>query len=241
MNLLPDIRNYVEENIGSFHRKRLEKLERLKLRQVLKRKNPYLFKAKNVQDASTLVKTILEAYLSSQEETIFGTFLEGLAIFVNEKAFNGRKSGIGGVDLEFDREGVRYIVSIKSGPNWGNSSQIAKMKTDFRRAIKILRTNESGVNARAINGCCYGKDDNPDKGEYEKLCGERFWYFISGEPRLYVDIVEPLGHLAKERNEEFVEHYAKIVNIMTKEFIDDFCEDGKIDWARLVEFNSAAG
>ena len=31
-----------------------------------------------------------------------------------------------GIDLEFDKDGVRYIVTIKSGPNWGNSSQIGK-------------------------------------------------------------------------------------------------------------------
>lgn len=37
---------YVEENIGYFHQKRIQSLDKLKLSQVLKRKNPYLFKAK---------------------------------------------------------------------------------------------------------------------------------------------------------------------------------------------------
>ncbi len=43
-----DIVGYVEENIGSFHQKRLEVISKLSLSQTLKRKNPYLFKAKNV-------------------------------------------------------------------------------------------------------------------------------------------------------------------------------------------------
>ena len=40
---------YVEENIATFHTKRIESLDNLKLSQVLKRKNPYLFKAKYMQ------------------------------------------------------------------------------------------------------------------------------------------------------------------------------------------------
>ena len=39
---------YVEENIGTFHAKRIQSLDDLKLSKVLKRKNPYLFKAKYV-------------------------------------------------------------------------------------------------------------------------------------------------------------------------------------------------
>jgi hypothetical protein len=37
---------FVEDNIGNFHEARLNGLKKLKLDKVLKRKNPYLFKAK---------------------------------------------------------------------------------------------------------------------------------------------------------------------------------------------------
>ena len=96
---LNDVVNFVEENIGEFHERRAGSLQSLKLAQVLKRKNPYLFKAKNINDAHDLVKLILDAHLSSQEETIFGEFLEKLAIFVCEKVFSGRKSSAEGIDL----------------------------------------------------------------------------------------------------------------------------------------------
>ena len=46
----------------------------------------------------------------------------------------------------------------------------------------------------AVNGCCYGRDNKPDKGEYYKYCGQVFWEFISGDDELYRDIIEPLGH-----------------------------------------------
>ena len=45
------IEKYVEENIGIFHQKRVTRLDSLKLSVVLKRKNPYLFRAKNVLTA----------------------------------------------------------------------------------------------------------------------------------------------------------------------------------------------
>jgi len=236
---LTDIFKYVEKNIGTFHEKRLNRLENLKLNDILKRKNPYLFKAKNILTAQDLVQTILDAYLSSQEETIFGDFLEGLAIFINNKVYGGQKSSAEGIDLEFKKEKIKYIVSIKSGPNWGNSSQIRKMEDNFKKAKKILHTGSSKMHIIAVNGCCYGRDKKPDKGEYQKLCGQEFWAFISGNDLLYTDIIEPLGHKAKERNEEFIEQYSQILNKFTLEFGNKFCVDGKINWEKLVQFNSA--
>lgn len=234
-----EIRDYVAANISGFHQTRLLRLEGLKLKQILKRKNPYLFKAKNILTAEALVRVLLDAHLSSQEETLFGDFLEGLAIHINAQTFGGKKSNAEGIDLEFDRDGIRWLVSIKSGPNWGNSSQINKMRDNFNKATRIARTGKSKLDVRAVNGCCYGRDESPDKGSFQKLCGQRFWEFISGSENLYTDLIEPLGHQAKLRNDEFDVAYAKVINRFTENFIADFCVDGAIDWARLVTFNSA--
>lgn len=237
---LQEISKYVEDNIGTFHQKRIIGLSALKLDKVLRKKNPYLFKAKYILTAQDIIKSLTDAYISSQEETIFGDWLEGLAIFINSKIYGGKKSGITGIDLEFDKDNFRYIVTIKSGPNWGNSSQIAKMITDFKTAKKALRTSNSQLNIIAVNGCCYGRDNNSDKGDYYKYCGQKFWEFISGDNELYTKIIEPLGHKARGRNDEFVESYSQKINKFTKDFADTFCLDnGAIDWNKLVRFNSA--
>ncbi len=207
---------------------------------MLARKNPYLFRAKNVLAAGDLVKSLVEAHLSSQEETIFGAFLEGLAIFICHHVFGGRKSSAEGIDLEFERDGIQYIVSIKSGPNWGNSSQIGKMKLSFSKAKRILNTNRSTKNIVAVNGCCYGKNAVEDQDGYLKKCGQSFWSFISGDDALYTQIIEPMGYHAKERNEEFLANYAKVLNQFTVEFAKDFCtKDFAIDWNKLLQHNSA--
>ena len=232
---------YVQGHIGTFHEKRLEGLSHLKLSDLLINKNPYLFRCKNLLRVSDLVQSLLDAHLSSQEETMFGDFLEGLAVYIAGQVHGRMKSGITGIDLEFTKNSARYIVSIKSGPNWGNSSQIEKMKGDFRAATRVLTQRNSTLNVMSVNGCCYGRDSNPNKGGYFKYCGQEFWQLISNDRDLFTRIIEPLGHNAKKRNEAFRTSYDAVINRFANEFTVQFCnEDGAIDWDKLVRYSSAA-
>lgn len=241
---LKDVEQYVEDNIGTFHQKRLDKIQELQLGVVLKRKNPYLFRAKHILTSEALVRSILDAYLSSQEETLFGDFLETVAIFVGEQVFGGYKpeqSELIGIDLVFASEDKLYIVEIKSGPNWGNSSQINKMIQNFAEATTQLQSQYPNHIIVPVNGCSYGKDASPNKrnGTYWKLCGQDFWQFLSGSETLYAEIIEPLGYRAKQRNEDFDRAYAKIINRFTLEFGKNYCDsDGAINWAKLIKFVS---
>lgn len=240
---LKNVTRYVEENIGDFHKRRLEKVTGLKLKEVLLAKNPYLFKAKNVKDAHDIINDILNASISSSEETIFGNWLERLAIFINDSVFHGRKSGIPGIDLDFDKDGKRYIVAIKSGPNWGNEGQIKNLIAEFNTARKRFSTSGGIVNLICVNGCCYGRSreryEYKARGNYYKLCGQRFWELISGDANLYTNLITPLGHEAQERNEEFLEMYSNLTNRLTFEFMQEFCNaDGSINWEKLVKYNS---
>src|SRR5271170_3849591 len=99
-----ELTEYVTRRIPDFHRAKLESLRKLKLLKLLSRKNPYLLKAKGLSTPRELIKTILDAYLSSQEETMLGGFLEGLAVFTAEKAQGAKgKSSTTGVDIEMDK------------------------------------------------------------------------------------------------------------------------------------------
>ncbi len=40
------IQEYITNNLGSFHEARIGKIKRLKLKDLIKRKNPYLFRTK---------------------------------------------------------------------------------------------------------------------------------------------------------------------------------------------------
>lgn len=233
-----EVEKYIEFHIAEFHQKRLQSVqEKIDLNRILKQKNPYLFKAKNILSAQDLIQGFLDAFLQSQEETIFGNFLENLAIFICNQVYGAKKSELTGLDLEFEKEGVVYIVEIKTGWNWGNSSQIKQLKVNFANAIELLE-KKTGKKVVAVNGCCFGKDNKPQKKGYLKLCGQNFWEFISNNENLYIDIIEPIGHAAKQKSEEFVVAYSKVVNNLTYEFSKDFCDDGLINWEKLLKFNS---
>lgn len=152
--------------IQPFYKIRLERLESAKLSDIAKRKNPYLFKAKNIETAGDLAKGVLDAFLSSQEETIFGDLMENLAIHICYQVFNGSKAEQGkyrSVDLIFERDDKTYIVGIKSGPNWGNSDQVNIMRKNFKKAKALIRSEFSKKNLVSVNGCMYGKDNVPHK------------------------------------------------------------------------------
>jgi len=235
---ISEVEGYVSKNIVTFHESRIRRLENIKLHEVLRKKNPYLFKAKDVTIASELVAGVLDAFLSSSEEELFGQFLEELAIFVAGKTYGGRKSPAEGIDLEFRNKGIHYVVSVKSGVNWGNSAQQKKQEANFQNALKVLKQSSHVKGVEAVLGCCYGKTKTTLLRGYRKVVGQNFWYFISGSEELYTDIIEPLGHEARDHNDEFQRQKSRVINLFTQEFMADYCHDGAIDWKKLVEFNS---
>ncbi|GLW59898.1 hypothetical protein Hthe01_02470 [Hydrogenophilus thermoluteolus] len=229
---------WIDKNINQFHEeKRLKKLRELKLSDLTSRKNPYLFKVKGLNIAADIVRGFMEAAISSSEETQFGNWMEQLAIAVAQKAKGGQKSSAKGIDLELEENGIRYLITIKSGPNWGNSGQIDKMIDNFRKAAKILRTSGYVQQIEFINGCIYGKDTNPYKEKgYYKYCGQVFWRFISGSESLYLDLIEPLGIQSEQYNQQFKEEFEAKLNLLTQEFLQKFCtSDGRVDWNKLLK------
>lgn len=170
--------------------------------------------------------------------------MEKVAIYTCEHAFQGRKSSATGLDLEFENKDIKYLISITSGPNWGNSSQRNKMLDNFSKARKTLQTS-GGLKSQHIvfvEGCCYGRETSPEKGTHLRLCGQDFWRFVSnGNKELYRDIIEPFGHDAKARSEKLLNMIERKLNLFTAEFVQRYCApDGSIDWDRLLECNSGS-
>lgn len=233
------VKDYVNEHIVDFHQRKLRSLEELRLEKLLT-KNPYLFRAKNLVTPQELIDDLLTAFLSSSEEKLFGDFLEGLALFIAEQTCSGHKSTAQGVDLEFFNNNTHYIVSIKSGPNWGNSSQQDKLEQDLKTAVARLKQAQRNINVQPVLGICYGKTKTSFLRGYMKIVGQNFWYLISENPDLYTDIIEPIGHKAYEHNENFHMERKKIVGRFSHEIHEKFFDPntGLIDWVKLVKFNS---
>ncbi|MFH1440061.1 MAG: PmeII family type II restriction endonuclease [Candidatus Woesearchaeota archaeon] len=62
---MKEVLKFVQDNIAAFHQNRLKSLESTNLHSLLQKKNPYLFRAKDIITAQELVISFLDAKLSA--------------------------------------------------------------------------------------------------------------------------------------------------------------------------------
>ena len=141
-------------------------------------KNPFLFRARAPRNSEELADKLIDAFLSSSEETRFGDILEEISIAICSPAKGGKKSGIEGIDLEYDEAETRTVVQIKSSKKWGNSSQRKRLVSNFQSVT--IRLHQGGINARCVEGICYGPSEFQHLGSHLRLVGNVYWFDISG-------------------------------------------------------------
>lgn len=223
--------------LHDFYQRRMRRINELKLKQFLRRKNPYLFKALGTEKASEIVEDILAAFISSSDETLFGdAFFEPIA----KIASGGRVSSAEGVDFETETDNKYLAVAVKSSPNWGNASQKKRINDEFSslrgRLYKIHKQFD------ALIGHAYGKaKSEPSKTRiYRSRSGQAFWAEITGDPDFYLKLILLMRDEPQIHRPEYKLAWDAAVNRFTVEFIQDFCfDDGHIDWEKLVRFISA--
>ncbi len=229
----------ISEALENFYITLIAKIDKIDIKKIMKRKNPYLYRAKAMENASDIVESVLSAFVSSSEETIFGNcFFEPLAI----AASGGNKALAEGVDIMIEDKEANVIiaVAVKSGPSVFNADSKKRQEQNFLAAAKLAKQ----VKARyeAIIGYSYGKKKNTDKGTpkiYQELAGKAFWAKLTGDEEFYVKIIRYMGNLPEQYVEEYKKSYNRASNRLVREFSINFCkDDGSIDWERLVEFNS---
>ena len=205
---------------------------------LLKKKNPFLLRIRGAETAHDLVQRMLEAALSSSEETRFGNSFEKCAEIVCRYGRDGKKSGVEGIDLEYaEHEGQRTLIQVKSSVNWGNSSQKKQLGENFKTACRILKQGGSVKNVRCIEGICYGKNERTQLGDRERIVGESFWEEISGWRGLYSALMEKVGlHAGNGLQEAKNDAINKIVAFMREQSL--LIEEDRVDWDELLLFLS---
>lgn len=215
----------------------IEKVDGLNIKKIMKRKNPYLFRAKAVNGAAQIVDAILAAFISSSEETVFGNeFFEPIAI----AAVQGQKALAEGVDIMVERDDTIYAIAVKSGTSVFNADSRKKQEQNFMAASKLAQ--QARKRFVPIVGYGYGKKKASSKGRpkfYEELAGKDFWAELTGDDTFYIKLIRLMDKLPEKYIEDFDASYQKAANRLVREFTVEFCfEDGSIDWEKLVKFNS---
>ena len=200
---------------------------------IIATKNPFLFRARVSTDGHLLARMIVDAFLSSSEETMFGNVLEDIVIDICSHAKGGRKSSTESIDLEYDEGRQRSIVQIKSGPNWGNARQKKALVRSFNTARQVVRQGRN-VEVRCVEGICYGPSETRDLGTHWKLIGNDFWYDISGWHGTARGVFHIIGKHAGNGLEEARETaYSDMVSFMRS--IGAVTLQGHVAWDALLD------
>lgn len=225
--------------LETFYGTLIEKIDGLNIQKVMKRKNPYLYRAKAMESASEIVESVLTAFVSSSEETIFGNcFFEPIAI----AASGGNKALAEGIDIMIQDNEANVIsaIAVKSGTSVFNADSKKRQEQNFMAAAKLAQ--QAKARYEAYIGYCYGKKKENGRGKpkmYQELAGKQFWQAITGDEEFYKKIITYMGTMPEQYVSAYKESYSKAANRLVREFSNSFCkEDGSIDWEQLVEFNS---
>ena len=225
--------------LETFYGTLIEKIDGLNIQKVMKRKNPYLYRAKAMQSATEIVDSVLTAFVSSREETIFGNcFFEPIAI----AASGGNKALAEGIDIMIQNNETNTIsaIAVKSGPSVFNADSKKRQEQNFTAASKLAQ--QAKARYEAYIGYCYGKKKESGRGKpkmYQELAGKRFWAELTGDEDFYIKIIGYMGTMPEKYVADYKESYNRAANRLVREFSNSFCrEDGSIDWEKLVEFNS---
>jgi len=233
---IDELQTLIGKCLQDFYERRVRKLEKLRLKDFLRRKNPYLFKAMGTQKAQDIIELILTAYIGASDETMFGeAFFEPIARI----ASGAKVSDAEGVDFVIESEGRILAVALKSGPNIYNASQKKRQSQEFsalRNRLYKLHKQFDPMLGHAY-GCAKTK---PTKDLiYRRLSGQAFWAEITGDPDFYLKLVRLMKEEPAKHKQKYAPAWDGALNRFTAEFVEDFCfPDGRIDWEKLVSFVS---
>lgn len=226
----------IGHSLTDFYTSLTEKLDKINVDKILKKKNPYLYRAKGICSAGQIVSGILAAFVSSSEETVFGnTFFEPLAMVVS----GGQKAVTEGVDITVDKDNTIYSIAVKSGTSVFNADSRKRQEQNFQSAQR--RAQQARKAFLPVVGYGYGRKKVKLENEkfYKELAGKDFWQWLTGDPEFYTKIIGFMGTKPDEYAKEFEEAYVRAENRMIRQFTVKYCkEDGSIDWDALIRFNS---
>ena len=231
-----ELETLISKSLGDFYDRRIQKINKIKLRDTLRRKNPYLFRALGIQKASEIVERLLSDSLSSSDESIFGdAFFEPIARIVS----GGTVSDAAGVDFVVETETAITSIAMKSGPNPYNAAQKSKQSLDFlavRNRLYKMHKAFDPVLAHA-----YGRRNSGNENlSYRDSSGQAFWQEMTGDPDFYLKLIRLMRDEPAKHRLEYQPKWDATVNRFTAEFIRDFClPDGSIDWEKLTRLASA--
>lgn len=238
----PLLKQKVSDLLGLIHGKRLTALKKLTL-SVLLSKNPYLYQSHGLTRPDEFIDALLAARISSSDETIFGNdFFEPLALWAAQAAeIAGRQvsvSDAAGADITIMDANFYYAIAVKSGIKIFNSQSSLGQSTEFKASQG--RMKKLGKSFLPLIGYGYGRKKHDPEAAVDKKAGQEFWLLLTDESDFYLRISDAISTCAGQNKIVYDLAYETQRSTLFKEFMIDYTDAlGRIDWGKLVAFNSA--
>jgi hypothetical protein len=198
------------------------------IRLLLSRKNPYLYRATGIRTCEELVKRAFSDYLSSSTETLFGNFLEAIAIILSD----GWKSSTQGVDIErrVKGNGVQAeLYVLKSGPAGFNSASLRDAERALQTAEGVLR--QGGVSAEKFIAFTYGRKRTTFIRGIWRLSSQDFWERMGNSRDFYMRLLRACDRLTPLYQADVVQAEQRLLI----EARSSFCRNNDVDWSAVME------
>jgi hypothetical protein len=135
----------------------------------------------------------------------------------------GQGTGVAGADIEKMRDGRRYFIQVKSGPDTANKD----IAQNIAALLNSARARDPG--AVCLLGVCYGRPDQISGIAHREmesrgvglLVGREFWEFIGDDPGTMGEVLE-LAAEAASGLEAGDETYGERVDRKLGELVQDF-------------------
>jgi Type II restriction endonuclease EcoO109I len=213
-------RDEIEEVFSRFLEARVRRLERLTLDHL--KFNVLALRGTatmlELETPEALLRYRLAQHLERSLFTAMGSAMQRVA-----RIIAGQGSGVAGADIEKVRNGRRYFIQVKSGPDTANK--------DIAQNIAALLNSARARDPEAVCllGVCYGRPDQISgiaRREMESrgvglLVGRAFWAFIGDDVGTMGAVLELAAHAASGL-EAGDETYSERVDRKFEELLAEF-------------------
>jgi hypothetical protein len=183
-----------------------------------------------------LLRYRLAQYLERGAVTAMGGALQKIA-----RELSGSGSGVAGADIEVSRDGRRYFVQVKSGPDTANKDIAQNIAT----LLNSARARDPA--AVCVLGVCYARPEQIStiaKRELEARgvglkVGREFWEFVSGEPACLEEILEVAGEVGDAIEATLSAQVEAKVHELVADFASMYgAQLDDVTWKRFLANNS---
>jgi len=207
-----------------------KRLKSLHIKDIIKSKNPYLYRASGIVTCEDLVLRAFNDYVSASVEGYFGPFFESVARIVSG---GFKPPGSGEVDLFIQTGDAVRLYVIKSGPKGFNSSSYDKAKRDLDSSEAKLWQDKVKTEKRIA--FAYGRRSNTVmKAGIVHLSSRDFWTELSGDEDFYKRLLDACAVMAPL----YIADMQAPLGELLQEAHQSFCEDNEINWDKVLRLVS---